>query len=132
MYSRAERNTGVVSTSTPAEVGPGSYLRTAGNSQIHGYAPFGSTAARELGAAVRAVDGPGPGAYAPHAQPGGTGRSGVGAGQPFRSRVPRFAVERAVDGQTPGPGEYTIPSSLSASKGPVIAPRAQRLSLIHI
>lgn len=134
MYNRAERRTGIVHTSTPAEVGPGSYLRTDRNAQVHGYAPFGSTAARTLTAVSK--EGPGPGAYTAPPVAGGTGRGVAGgAGQPFKSRVPRFAVERSVARQAPGPGEYTLPSSL-ASKGTKIAPapdriwvRAKRLSL---
>mmetsp|Transcript_28123 Transcript_28123/g.66026 ORF Transcript_28123/g.66026 Transcript_28123/m.66026 type:complete len:617 (-) Transcript_28123:50-1900(-) len=129
MYSRAERHTAPGSTATPSEVGPGSYLRTENAPAVHGYAPFGSTATRTLNAApgAKAPPGPGPGSYTREDSRTGAGVREGGSGQPFKSRVPRFAVTRSLAEQTPGPGQYSLPSSL-ASKGAAIAPPPNRQS----
>lgn len=133
MYNRAHRETGLVLTTTPQEVGPGSYLRTEDRSApVHGYAPFGSTAARAY--YDKGVNGPGPGDYQPPPDEGRAPRA-VGAqagGQPFKSRVPRFTNSTgSAPAPTPGPADYRIPSSISTGRRSLLAQPSRRTSAVR-
>ena len=105
MYDRATRfQSG--STSTPSNVGPGSY--DAGTStgfikarEVDGFAPFQSMATREtfLDISEQVVSAPGPGQY----DPGLSGR--IKGGSTIANRGGRFD---SFSNETPGPGSYNL------------------------
>ena len=118
--SRAARTTDLGSGSTPAVVGPGSYLKVEREMPVHGYAPFSSTAERSLGVKAEAPDAkvrhPGPGQY-DLKRTGHISNGKRAAGSAFSSKVARMTG--TADSSLPGPGQYTLPSQWGggSSKG---------------
>ena len=105
--SRAPREAGKVDLSTPVNLGPGSYDPSFKHEAHHASAPFGSTAARKVGATVGLVT-PGPGTYQVAASPSNK--------NPFvirSERVMTYLGELDSYADLPGPGSYAVPSSFS-------------------
>jgi hypothetical protein len=115
--SRAPREAGKVDLCTPVNLGPGSYDPTFKHEAHHASAPFGSTAARQVGASVGLVT-PGPGTYQVSASPSNK--------NPFvirSERVMTYLGELESNAALPGPGSYATPSSFSGDGLRRSAPR---------
>lgn len=98
--SRAKRETLPGLGAEGQAVGPGSYAHPDGFRAKFGYAPFSSTAERELGVRTRAGYTPGPGSYLEETlvkYPQGEATSNA-----FVSRTRRFGDERRSAAEAPG------------------------------
>jgi hypothetical protein len=105
--SRAPREAGKVDVSTPVNLGPGSYDPSFKHEAHHASAPFGSTAARKVGAIAGLVT-PGPGTYQVAVSPSNK--------NPFvirSERVMTYLGNYESYADLPGPGSYAVPSSFS-------------------
>ena len=123
---RSERELAVPHVFTPPAVGPGRYGGDNGQSTLvtkHcSPVPFSSSAARLSSSAASHGGGPDPGEYSWHDVQRKDDRMDVSVAS-FASTTARFPVH-VPDG--PSPGAYSLPSSISASRGPLLSPPPHR------
>ena len=87
-------------------VGPGSYGELDDHTLDHAYAPFSSTAERQLGGNLPSTFGPGPGSYKTKKTDWEIPRRDVSSGN-FVSGVARLAKDTSSALTAPGPGSYS-------------------------
>ena len=113
--TRENNYVGVTKPNDLSELGPGTYqLQETLKQSKPSYAPFGSTAARKFSSNTGKELIPGPAAYDTTGNEESVKAKTKEESAPaFKPSGPRFIHKQS---DTPGPGQYTIPSTISPAK----------------